>query len=304
MRAAAIDIGSNSILLTIAEPGSPKSIPLKILFDECQVTGLSKGLQAGENITDAAQARAFECLRHYRSKIDEFKPNLLRAIGTESFRRAKNGPLIQKQISEILGTELEIISGHREAELSFWSVQKEYPESKKEKLVFDIGGASTELCLGSESGILERTSLKVGSVVLSEKFNLLDSCDPKAAHDYVIELLRSLPWAQQAKSAVGIGVAGTMTSLVAIELKLKDYDRNRVHGHVLSNVKIRQWRDTICALPLAKRKQLAGLQADRADVFSGGLTIVHAITEFFGWKNLVCMDSGIRFGALYELLKV
>ena len=233
-RVAAIDIGSNSILLTIAEPGEKKAIPLKILFDEARVTGLSKGLAGGDLITESAQARAIETLKFYREKLDQLKPDLFRVVGTEAFRRAKNGEEVRKRLSNVLRQEIELISGDQEAELSFWSVQKEHSDIKSPKLVFDIGGASSELCLGNDLGIQERVSLKVGSVTLTEKFGLQNAANGEEADQYVKSLLDQVPWTKTAKSTIGIGVAGTFTSLLAIHLKLDSYSRDRVHGFSLS----------------------------------------------------------------------
>lgn len=302
MRAAAIDIGSNSILLTIAEPGSPKKIPLKILFDDAHVTGLSKGLAAGDMITEAAQERAFKTLRFFREKLDEFRPDIFKPVGTESFRRARNGEDVRKKISEILKTELEIISGQEEAELSFWSVQKEHPDAHASKIVFDIGGASTELCLGSEAGIQERVSLKVGSVTLTEKFKLQEGADFQFATEFVRSLIAENSWTKNVGKTLGIGVAGTMTSLIAIDLGLTDYNRDKVHGFSLPARDVFRYRDKMLSMPLADRKRVAGLQADRADVFGGGMVIAATICDYFRWDKVTCMDAGIRFGVLYKIL--
>lgn len=303
-RAAAIDIGSNSILLTIAEPNSPKAIPLKILFDEAQVTGLSKGLAAGDLITESAQERALKTLNFYRSKIDEFKPSLFKVVGTEAFRRAKNGEEVRKRLSAALKQEIELISGNQEAELSFWSVQKEHPEKNKAKVVFDIGGASTELCLGNDQGIQERVSLKVGSVTLTEKFSLQEGGDPTAADRFVKSLLNEVEWAKKSQTTIGVGVAGTFTSLIAIHFKLTSYSRDKVHGFSLSAEDVLRYRNLMLEMKLADRKQVLGLQADRADVFAGGMVIANAICEHFRWPQVMCMDAGIRFGVLYQLLNL
>lgn len=306
MRAGAIDIGSNSILLTIAEPDAPKAIPLKILFDEARVTGLSKGLQAGGVITPEAQNRAFDCLKDYRRELDKFKPDVFKAVGTEAFRRATNGEEVRTKISEILQTPLEIISGDQEAELSFWSVQKEHPDSQALKIVFDIGGASTELCLGNDRGILERVSLKVGSVVLTEKFGLDRVSSATQASHYVRSLIEEASWTKTVAQnpSLGIGVAGTMTSMIAVVLGLTDYDRAQVHGFAVDSQRVQQLRDRILSTEGDQRRSIRGLEPNRADVFGGGMTIASAICDYFHWKKVTCMDAGIRFGVLYELLKL
>jgi len=302
MKAAAIDIGSNSILLTIAEPESPRPIPLKICFDEANVTGLSKGLAAGDKITEAAQERAFKVLRHYREVLDQHRPEKFRVVGTEAFRRASNGEVVRQRISEILGKEVDIISGQEEAELSFWSVQKEHPDRTTKKIVFDIGGASSELCLGSSQGIEERVSLKVGSVTLTEKFNLQEASSPEAATSFVKSLIDEAQWPRKISRSIGIGVAGTMTSLMAIDLGLLHYNRDKVHGFSIPAADVRRYRDKMLSLSLKDRQNIVGLEANRADVFGGGLIIASSICDYFGWSHVTCMDAGIRFGVLYDLL--
>jgi len=298
---AAVDIGSNSILLTIAEAGQSQPIPLKIHFDQALVTGLSKGLSSSGRITEESESRTAEGLKHFREQLDSYKPKKVRVVGTEAFRRGSNGEDVRKRFSEILGSEVEIIGGEREAELSFWSVQKEHPQTKTDKIVFDIGGASTEICLGNSNGVQQRVSLKVGSVVLTETFALQGSSKPDLADMYVKKLLREIPFKGSQKS-IGIGVAGTITSLIAVDQELKSYRRDRVHGFEISKDRVLYHRDSYLLLEPAGRRSLPGLQPDRADVFGGGLVIANAIIEFFGWDSITCMDSGVRFGLLYEEL--
>ncbi len=299
--AAAIDIGSNSILLTIAEPGVKQAIPLRVLLDECIVTGLSKGLSATGSITPESEGRTALGLKHFREQLDRLRPTQLRVVGTEAFRRGANGEEVRKRFSEILGQEVEIIGGEKEAELSFWSVQKEHPQKDLDKIVFDIGGASTELCLGNRSGIQQRISLKVGSVVLTETFALQGSSRADLADMYVKKMLKDVA-INPAGSSIGIGVAGTITSLIAVDQQLQNYRRDIVHGFELSRDRILYHRDSILEMEPAARRKIAGLQPDRADVFGGGLVIANAIAEHFGWKSITCFDSGVRFGVLYEIL--
>ena len=298
---AAIDIGSNSILLTIAEPGVSQPIPLKILFDEAIVTGLSKGLSATGQITPESEARTAAGLQKFREQLDSYQPTRLRVVGTEAFRRGSNGHEVQKRFSAILGQEVEIIGGEKEAELSFWSVQKEHPSAALDKIVFDIGGASTELCLGNSSGIKQRLSLKVGSVVLTETFALQGSSRPELAEMFVRQMLKDLQIKPNGKT-LGVGVAGTITSLISMDQELSVYRRDRVHGFEISRDRLLYHRDSFLMKDPSERRKVPGLQPDRADVFGGGLVIAYAIVEHFNWDSIVCMDSGVRFGVLYELI--
>lgn len=300
-RVAAIDIGSNSILLAIAEPGSAQAIPLKILVDEAHVTSLSKGVIQSKMISNASLERSFGVFRRYRELLDEFKIDRMKVVGTEVFRRANNGEDVRKKISEIIQAPVEIISGEREAELSFWSVQKEF-SNQSAKIVFDIGGASTEVCWGSENGIEKRVSLKVGSVVLTEQFGLNAKSKIEPALSHVKGLLREVEWTKSVPPTTGIGVAGTITTLFAVEQKLAHYSRSAVHGKTLSTERLQSWAEEVLKRTVQKRAELPGLPEDRADVFGGGLTIALALAQYFQWHQICCMDSGVRFGLLYEQL--
>jgi exopolyphosphatase/guanosine-5'-triphosphate,3'-diphosphate pyrophosphatase len=302
-RVAAIDIGSNSILCTIAER-SNNSSGYSLLYDEANVTGLSRGLGAGQLISSENLARSLRVIQTYKQKLDEFEPSRVQVVGTEAFRRAKNGEEIRNEISKCLGHEVQIIDGPREAELSFWSVQKDHPQFQIDKLVFDIGGASTELCWGNNQGIKERISLRIGSVVLTENFGLNVPASPDPAMDHLAGLLSALKWNEDAKKAIGIGVAGTMTSIIAINQSLSVYERSRVHGQSISRIALHEMRDHFLKLSVSDRTQVVGLEPARAEVFGGGLCIALALAEYFNWNSIECRDAGVRFGLIFEMLNL
>jgi exopolyphosphatase/guanosine-5'-triphosphate,3'-diphosphate pyrophosphatase len=304
LRVAAVDIGSNSILLTIAEVGSSKPIPLKIIFDEAHVTGLSKGLAQAASISENSQARSYKVLKHYADVLKTHEVSQFKVVATEALRRAKNGTEVRKKIEQIFSTSVEIISGNREAELSFWSVQKEFADRKQKKIIFDIGGASTELCYGSDEGIEQSISLKVGSVMLTEKFGLQKKGSAHPAKDYVMGLLRDVPWLHETDSTIGIGVAGTMTTLIAMEKKIKNYDRSLVHGCAISRGRVDHWLHEVISRDDIDRQSIVGLPTDRSDVFSGGIVILKSLVDFINWNEIYCMDSGVRFGLMYEMLGI
>jgi len=303
-RASAIDIGSNSILLTIVE----KDKPLKVLFDEAYVVGLARGLGNQGVISEDSLQRALTVLAKCKETIQKYDVENLKVVGTEAFRKAKNGPQVKQKIEEVLACPLEIITGNREAELSFLGVQNEFKDSAASKIVFDIGGASTELCLGSESGINQLESLKIGSVLLTEKFGLMNAQQSdtsyKDALTFVKNIIQASGWEPFQAKSLGIGVAGTITNLLSIEKELKEYSRDAVHGKSISLKKMEYWLKEILHKTVEERKKIVGMHPDRADVFGGGLVIAVALTTYFGWKEIYCMDSGVRYGLLYEMFNL
>ncbi len=299
-RLAAIDIGSNSLLISIIETDGKN---LNLLVDECRVTGLAKGVKSGTAISPERLEKSRSALREYSELIQKFKPETVKAVATEGLRRLGNSEETKKELEKALGQPIELISGIREAELSFWSVQKAHPELSAEKIVFDIGGASTELILGNDQGIQKKCSLKLGSVVLSDLFNLQEKNDGIAAMAHVQKILKESEFADMKGSTLGVGVAGTMTTLIAVWKQITSFERDLVHLKKIPRSELSKWRTKIISLNLEERRYIPGLPFDRADVFGGGLTIALALAEHFKWDELTCMDSGIRFGLLYEMME-
>lgn len=300
MRLATIDIGSNSMLLTIVE--THKS-GYTILHDEAHVTGLAKGLDASGCIRLDRKEKSIQVAKLFSQVIQKFKVDKVVAVTTEALRRAKDGDAVRLLLEKNLEYPIELISGEREAELSFWSVQHEYPKKELTKVVFDIGGASTEVCEGSDKGILRRVSLKVGSVLLTEKFGLDKISSNQMAHQYVKELLLRSPFSDMTTLNVGIGVAGTMTTLAAIHKKLDSYDRNKVHQLEISKPIVDQTVTQLLSMNANERANVPGLTADRADVIGGGIVIIQALMDYFEWPSVTCMDCGVRFGLIHEAIR-
>lgn len=298
-RIACIDLGSNSFLLTIAEVNPSKAI--KIICDEAKVVGLVKKLDSNLCVSSEALDRAKTCLSDYRDQLEKHGATEVYAVATASLRRPKNSIEVKHVLEEVLGHFIEIISGEKEAELSFSSVRLDPLCPSGDKIVFDIGGASTEIIYGNDEKIERLISIPIGSVLLTEKFELDRPCLYFEALDFMKSSLSTLDFSQD-KDSKGIGVAGTVTSLLAAELQLKAYDRQRVHGQNLSRHKLEIWIEKISKMTLEERQQIVGLTPERADVFLGGLIIIFSLMLHFGWQNFQCFDTGVRFGLLYEKL--
>ncbi|TVQ80856.1 MAG: hypothetical protein EA369_01325 [Bradymonadales bacterium] len=305
---AAIDIGSNSILLAIAEAPRPNE-RVKLQHDEARVVGLIKGVHENSKISDEKLEDAKTCLRDYKKIVDQFSAQKdLKIVATESLRLPRNGLEIKRQLEEAVEHEIELISGDREAELSFKSVEFEFPspDAQVKKLVFDIGGASTEIVLGSSAGIELKTSEKIGCVILSQRFGLERAQSLQDACHEVLNLFEKSARLLEIKESFhkskqeAFGVAGTMTSLIAVEKALERYDRDLVNGQKISLERVLYWRDHIMSLDTPERQSLKGLEPKRADVFGGGLCILSCIMNFFSLKEVTCADAGVRIGLLYE----
>lgn len=295
-RIACLDLGSNSFLLCSAEVGPSN---FRIIRDECRVVGLAKKLTNEGHVDPLALKRAEFCLIEFRHLLEKDKIEEVYTLATESLRRPKNGAQVKSLLESYLCHPIEIISPEREAELSFWSVEKDPKAESGTKLVFDIGGASTELIVGDDKGIQSLCSLKIGSVVLTEKFNL----DRPGSYDEALQYAQSLIASSQSSQfnvELGIGVAGTMTTLIAIQHKIENFKRETVHGVSISQTEVKNCLDRLFQMTVEERKGLKGLPPERADVFGGGALIAYALMKHFSWDNIRCFDSGVRYGLLYE----
>lgn len=297
---AAIDIGTNSVLLTIAQDLTEP------LVERAEITRLGEDCDKNGYLLPEAIDRTLRSIKGYAALIANAGVTQLSVVATSATRDAENGGEFRDQIANITGFEPEIISGEREAELTFAGACCGLSLQDEELCVCDIGGGSTEIIRGrlTESGpqLAEGASLDVGSVRLTERFVAADP--PSRAmleqiRGCVQEELRSLGTHGPARF---VGVAGTVTTLSAIWNQVEPYDPKRIHGSTLSIEVVRQLRDDLAALPLPSRQVLPGLDPRRADVIPAGATILETVMTWAGATSCTVSDRGVRWGLVAELL--
>lgn len=302
-RAAAIDIGTNSVLLTIADVSAND---LHVVQQRATVTRLGQDVDRTRRLHPDAVERTLACLREYRSVIDDFGSPPARAVGTSALRDAEGGAAFIARASEVLGFSPEVISGMREAELTFAGALSGMDHVGR-VFVFDIGGGSTELILGSveKDGALfidRGVSLDVGSVRLTERCQVQDP-PTKQNLDRIRKAIRgalneSGMFAQSAEQVVG--VAGTVTTLAAIEKRMKDYDPAVIHGYELRASSVSHLVELLARKATAERRLLPGLSPGRADVIVAGALLCEEIMSYCGAHSLTVSDRGVRFGLIRE----
>jgi exopolyphosphatase / guanosine-5'-triphosphate,3'-diphosphate pyrophosphatase len=306
-KVAAIDIGTNSVLLTIAARGAHGP---EALVDRCTITRLGEGVDRTRQLAPAAVERNLECLRAYAAELAAHGAPPFDVVGTSALRDAQGAQAFLDEAQRILGARPRVIAGDEEAALSFQGALSGLDVSGP-LLVFDVGGGSTELILGGEerSAPESRVSLDIGSVRLFERH--VRSDPPAAAEVSAIEddVERALAGASELLARADgsitlVGVAGTVTTLKSIELGLDPYDPARVHGADLTLSAVEDLCAKLRSLPLAARKLLPGLQPKRADVIVVGAIIVRAVLRRAGASRLVVSDRGVRYGLLERLLAV
>jgi exopolyphosphatase/guanosine-5'-triphosphate,3'-diphosphate pyrophosphatase len=303
-RIAAIDCGTNTVLLLVADLGAGGEIA--VVDEQLEIVRLGEGLDATGRLADAAMARARGAFERYAARIAELGCEAVRAVATEGVRAAENGASFAAEIDGILGracagARLEIIDGEREARLSWRAVAASFPSLRGPRVVVDIGGGSTEILTGAEEveGVV---SIPIGSVRLTER--LLPGDPPTAEERAALASTIDAALARAPALPTGapvVGIAGTVTTLAAMALRLDTYDPARVHGHRLGRDELAALVETLARTPLAARKAMPGLDPRRADVIYAGACILLAIVDHARASACLVSDRGIRWGLIYEV---
>jgi exopolyphosphatase / guanosine-5'-triphosphate,3'-diphosphate pyrophosphatase len=312
MRAAAIDIGTNSVLLLIAERRGGN---LVALVERMTITRLGQGVDATRALAPEAVERTLACLARYGEELKVHGVERVDAVGTSAMRDAAGGDAFIARAREILGVAPRVISGEEEAELTFAGALTglALPEVSP-RIVFDVGGGSTEIILGSAAGVVQyAVSLDVGSVRLTERHIRTDPPASKELDAVRADVRAALatvpPTTDGADEPVLVGVAGTVTTLAAIAREVAPYDGARMHGSRISLDEVSSITSKLTSLPLAVRKQLRGLDPARADVIVAGSALAEEILRWAGGArriplDLVVSDRGVRWGLAERLCPV
>jgi exopolyphosphatase/guanosine-5'-triphosphate,3'-diphosphate pyrophosphatase len=300
MRVAALDFGTNTFLLLIAEVESGEI--KKVLHDEAVVVRLGQNVHETKRFHKDALARADECLDRFASTIQRFAPEKVLACATSAARDVTNSDELFK-IASRYAIPLEIISGDREAELTFSGTINKAAQGSV--ALIDVGGGSTEFIVGSGvPGLKTRKSIDIGAVRLTELFvtkHPVDSSELAKMTQYIQnKILEVQNIFQTARFDRVIAVAGTPTTLAAIDQGLP-FESNRVDGYVLSIEKLAQWIDQLAAMNLNDRMELAGMEPKRADVIVAGAMVLLAGAVALGAKELIVSVRGLRYGIARHL---
>jgi exopolyphosphatase / guanosine-5'-triphosphate,3'-diphosphate pyrophosphatase len=301
--AAAVDIGTNSLLLTVARPAPGGR--LVVLEDRSVITRLGEGLGERGALGEAAMERTLAVLEEFGGAILALGATA-RAAGTSALRRADNAGGFLARARDALGVEVEVLSGVAEASLGARGALSELPGVTRAQapIVLDPGGGSTEvICTTAEGGIASAVSLEVGAVRLTEAF--VRSDPPALAElDALAARARAIvaPLAPAAGRPV-VAVGGTATTLAALHLGLDRYDGARVHGTRVGRADIAALRARLAALPLAAREAIPCLPRGRADIAVAGAALLEALLDRLGAAELTVSDRGLRFGLIAELLE-
>ncbi|WP_437637949.1 Ppx/GppA phosphatase family protein [Sorangium sp. So ce854] len=308
MSVAAIDIGTNSVLLLIAERRGGE---LVALVERATITRLGQGVDAARALAPEAVERTLACLARYGEEIRSLGVERVDAVGTSAMRDAAGGEAFIARARDLLGVAPRVISGPEEAELTYAGALTglELPAGGP-RIVFDVGGGSTEIIVGAAGGQVERAvSLDVGSVRLTERHVRSDppaEAELEAVRADARAALATVPAGPLSGAPTLVGVAGTVTTLAALVRAVVPYDGARVHGARVHGAEVVAITSRLAALPLAARRQLPALDPARADVIVAGSVLIE---EILAWASraagapvdLIASDRGVRWGLAERL---
>jgi exopolyphosphatase / guanosine-5'-triphosphate,3'-diphosphate pyrophosphatase len=266
------------------------------------VTRLGQDVDATGLLSEAAIGRVTEAVGRYREYIDRLGAPTVVAIATSAMRDAENGPSFHRTLQERFNIDARTISGEEEARLTFLGATAGRPREQAETLVIDIGGGSTEYVVGRPGQDPPfYVSTRMGSVRHTERHLEGDPPEPDeiaALSEDAERIVRSaLPDAARERVRHAIAVAGTATSLAAIDLELDPYDPHRVHGHRLSVAACERILDRLAALPLAERRKVTGLHPDRAPTIVAGAAILRESIRACGLADVEISEADLLHGA-------
>ncbi|MCA9677563.1 MAG: Ppx/GppA family phosphatase [Myxococcales bacterium] len=300
MRTAVIDIGSNTLLLLIAEPAPDGG--LRSIVDDCRFARLGQGLDATGRLAPEAIARGLAVCRDYRAALDGAGVERLAIVGTAALREAANAADFVGPAEAILGGTIEIIAGEREAELAWRSVAVGLPEvAGRPFVVIDVGGASTEVIASDGARVTAAVSLPIGAVRLTERHLRHDPATAGEAAALVADIDARLADATIPAGATVVGTAGTATTLATLALELDGYDPARIHGVRLTAAAVEARLTALLTATVEAKRAMRGMEPKRADVVTAGVAIFARALRRAGATELVVSDRGIRWGVAYEL---
>ena len=287
LRVAAIDLGTNTTRLIVADVTDGTVDPV---LRRTTITRLGEGVDARRRLLPLPITRVRNCLSDYRRELESLGAERALVVATSAVRDAENGEAFLGEIEWSYGFKTRLLTGEEEAELTLRGVGG----VDEAAVVVDIGGGSTELITSRQ-----RLSTELGSVRLTERF--LES-DPPAASELeeLARAIRSLLQEHDLSAERGIGVAGTVTSLAALDLGLVEYDPERVHGHALSREAVERQLERLAALPLAERREVPGLEPERAPVIVAGAAILLEVMRHFGLEEIEVSERDLLDGAALE----
>jgi exopolyphosphatase/guanosine-5'-triphosphate,3'-diphosphate pyrophosphatase len=302
-RLAAIDVGSNSIRLIVAE--GLRDGGYRVLDEEKETTRLAGKLSSTGRLDSDAVERAVAALGRMKRIAEGYQVRELRCIATCAVREAKDGDEFCRRVKNDVGLDVEVISADSEAHLAFYSAARSFSLDKKDVAVVDIGGGSTEIILASGSIIEAVCTTPLGAVRLTELFADEDGQIGGNFQKMISWIDRELKRGTKAailKPHVLIGSGGTFTSLADMVLLSKRLEGMPRRGYEVTRAEVSHLVDRLRKMTAKARRNVPGLSPDRADIIVAGVTIIDRVMNHFGLNRVQIHDRGVRDGLLLTML--
>jgi exopolyphosphatase/guanosine-5'-triphosphate,3'-diphosphate pyrophosphatase len=286
MRVAVVDLGTNSTRLLVADVDDGR---VEEVSRRTEITRLGEGVDERRKLLPLPIARVRNVLTDYRRELEGLGAERTLAVGTSAIRDAENGEAFLGEVEWSYGFKTRLLSGEEEGELTRRGVAGGR-ELEPGTLVLDVGGGSTELIADGS-----RKSIDLGSVRLTERFLHSDPPTREELEEAARAVRDALP---DLAPTQAIGVAGTITTLAALELG--EYDVERVHGYRISRDAVDAQLERLASLPLAERRELPGLEPERAPVIVAGAVIVREVLDRYRLDSLEASERDILHGAALD----
>ncbi len=295
---AAIDIGTNTLLMLVAEVSADGSI--RVIDDFHEIARLGENLGQTCKISDLAEERAAAILDRYLRRCDELGVDEIKVCATSALREAQNGPEVKSRLEKSIGCEIGLISGEREAELSFLGAV----DTKESAIVVDIGGGSTEIIYGHSGRYIDRRSFPIGAVKLTERF--IPHHPPnfdkvESIREYIYNEFDGFDFGNF--DGYMIAVAGTPTTMAQISLGLLEYDDDKIEGYVLEERELIRVIQILLNSSVDDIVEKHGVHPRRADLITCGALLLHEIMKLSGKSRLIVSAKGLRYGILKSMIK-
>jgi exopolyphosphatase / guanosine-5'-triphosphate,3'-diphosphate pyrophosphatase len=293
-RVAVVDVGTNSARLLVADVVAGRVSPVE---RRSTVTRLGRGVDLSGRLSAEAIEDACAAIGGYVGLYRELGAEVVEAIATSAVRDSENGSAFVAELRERFALSARVLDGEEEARLTYLGATLEEPPSEP-TLVIDIGGGSTEMAVGTGVDVSFHTSLQAGVVRHSERHVASDPPSALELESLAADVrgLIDSAIAGGVEARAGIAVAGTPTSLAAVELELEPYDPARVHGHVLALPSIQHMLSRLASAPLAERVEIAGMHPDRAPTIVSGIVILVEAMRAFGLEQITVSEHDILYG--------
>jgi len=306
VKIASIDLGTNTALLLIARVEKDKVIPL---HNAQIILRLGRNIDASGLIQKEVFDKVLNAIIEFKATAENFNVDKIIAIGTSALRDAKNGDQLIEFIYQKTGIKIRVISGEEEARLTYFGAVSglDHKILNSKITVIDIGGGSTEIINGLGFEIKNLASLNIGTVRITEKF--FKHFPPleeeiKYARDFINNEFEKINDKFDFADSTLVGVAATVTTIAAYDLRLETYDGEKVNMHEMRFETIDEIYNKFKKLSIDEIKKIPQISKGREDVIFAGILILRDFMKKFKFDRIIASDRGVRYGAILELQRI